>query len=283
MAKKLKSDPIGQDDLIEFIDGHSDFAFELRCLERLSRMEFRCEHAGFYTDPVTGKMRQFDIRARKGMNGRLILCAIECKNLSEGFPLLVICTPRSQIESFHDLITSYHPNFVDQGNMSVRAFEKICEQTRIGPGQSPYRMGEAVGKSWQQVGRDEKGNLVTSDSELFEKWSQAVASAQDLLDEATKVGMQNRLEIATLVLPVLVVPDGALWEVQFESDGTRKTKPIQTNRCSFFLGRECRAGDNLQGIDFTLSHLEFVTFTGLKELLTEIKAEDRLRPKWFRQ
>ncbi|MCH7592755.1 MAG: hypothetical protein IH989_08260 [Planctomycetes bacterium] len=51
--KKLKSDPITQPDLIAFLDGHSDFAFEIKTLNVLIGLGFTCEHAGTYDDPAT--------------------------------------------------------------------------------------------------------------------------------------------------------------------------------------------------------------------------------------
>src|ERR1700691_3590339 len=110
MAKQLRNDPIGVTDLIEFLDGSSDFGFELRCVEALSKLGFRCEHGGSYVDPVTKKARQFDIRARNDDEADVrIRCAVECKNLAKNFPLLIMCVPRAQGESFHELVFSYRP------------------------------------------------------------------------------------------------------------------------------------------------------------------------------
>src|SRR5439155_5658078 len=101
-----KDQQIGAKELIEYLDTKSDFAFELRCLERLNQMGFSYHHGGSYVDPVTKKPRQFDIRVRKQSAKLRIRCADECKNLSPISPLLVMCAPRSLHESFHDLILS---------------------------------------------------------------------------------------------------------------------------------------------------------------------------------
>src|SRR2546421_75527 len=111
---KLKSRPIGSVELIEFLDSSSDFAFELTCFERLVKLGFRCQHGGSYVDRVTDKARQFDIRAEKESGSTLlpvrIQYAVECKNLSESFPLLIMCVPRARDESFHELVLAYHPD-----------------------------------------------------------------------------------------------------------------------------------------------------------------------------
>jgi len=50
---KLQDVQIGEAELLEYLNTSSDFAFELRCLERLAKLGFDCQHGGSYTDPVT--------------------------------------------------------------------------------------------------------------------------------------------------------------------------------------------------------------------------------------
>lgn len=42
---KLKSDPITKADFLDFLDGHSDFGFEVKTLNALTRLGFDCGHA----------------------------------------------------------------------------------------------------------------------------------------------------------------------------------------------------------------------------------------------
>lgn len=64
-------------------------------------------HGGTYTDPITGKPSQFDIRAE-------MLChkqcgfsfSIECKGLAEDCPLVVSRVPRPAEDSFHEVVKS---------------------------------------------------------------------------------------------------------------------------------------------------------------------------------
>ena len=60
---KLKDDPITAKDLADFATTSSDFGFEMQVLARLRAEGFSCSHSGTYRDPVTDKIRQFDVRA----------------------------------------------------------------------------------------------------------------------------------------------------------------------------------------------------------------------------
>ena len=60
---KLKSDSMTRADLIEYLNGHSDFSFEIETLNALVELGFTCDHAGTYEDPATQKPREYDIRA----------------------------------------------------------------------------------------------------------------------------------------------------------------------------------------------------------------------------
>jgi hypothetical protein len=62
MAKPATA-AITAQDLTEFMNTDSDFAFEMNVLRWLEDNGFECRHSGTYGDPVTGKLRQFDIRA----------------------------------------------------------------------------------------------------------------------------------------------------------------------------------------------------------------------------
>jgi hypothetical protein len=211
---KLSSKPITKADLIEFLDTESDFAFELRTLERLTGLGFYCSHGGSYKDRVTNKARQFAIRATKASPTLILSLAVECKNLSLSYPLLVMCAPRHDYESFLDVITSYPPK-----ERKLNPFPPNAESLRIHH-PNAYPQGTLVGKSTTRVERvqEKDGALTTSDADIFEKWSQALASAYDPADEATEFGTQWKCSVDTVILPVLVVPDNTLWSVSYRTD-----------------------------------------------------------------
>ena len=278
---KPKNDPIASTDLVEFLDTSSDFAFELACFERISQLGFRCQHGGSYVDPVTKKARQFDIRAQQDDDRQLlrVRCAIECKNLTDSFPLLVMCVPRAREESFHELVFSFDPHDLPPKNIAdVPAFRKTCKVIRIGDDRSEYKARSPVGKSLAQVGRANDRTLVANDAEVFEKWSQALASASDLADAAARDGQKHQTTFISLVLPMLVDPNGTLWKVDYCENGARNGDPVKVDRCSFFIGRDYEAGDRMTGASLTISHLEFVTLSGLEALTRSILSSGN---SWF--
>ncbi len=83
---KLFDREIEKKDIIEYLNSYSDFSFEIKVLNKVISLGFKCEHSGTYKDPVTGVTREFDIRATKKIHDydkkTLYLClAIECKNV----------------------------------------------------------------------------------------------------------------------------------------------------------------------------------------------------------
>jgi len=89
----------------------------------------------------------------------------------------------------------------------------------VGPG-AVFSSNQFVGKSTAQIGRTKSGELVTGDVEIYEKWSQALGSAFDLVvSSARDCQAINQNAAATVVFPVLVIPDGILWTVDYASDG----------------------------------------------------------------
>jgi hypothetical protein len=162
---KLRDDPITAKDMEEFVGSDSDFAFEMQVLAQLRALGFECSHSGTYRDPVTDKIRQFDIRAVKHQGNFTLALAVECKNLRPNNPLLLSAVPRTEPESFHDLLV-WRPQFLFMQE-SVRP---------VTGHDSAYKPVEMVGKKTDQVGRDASGALVSSDEATFEKLNQAVNS-----------------------------------------------------------------------------------------------------------
>ncbi len=247
---RLKTDPITGADLVEFLDHSSDFAFEVRVLRELIKHNFTCQHSGTYDDAATSKPRQFDIRATKMFGRRNLQLAVECKNIRANFPLLVSCMPRTRNEAFEDLIytSSSSPQVV-----------------RVPHPHSRYTLQASVGKSCEQVGRAaSSGDITASDSDFYQKWAQALSSADELIRAA--LSRQTRgtgVAIISLVFALVVVPNGALWQCDFDDEGTRLTDPVTTNHVSYFVGRTY----SIESFEFaqgpTISHVDFFTVDGL--------------------
>jgi hypothetical protein len=252
--RKPKDDPITAQDLADFIDSNSDFAFEMRVLAQLRALGFECSHSGTYRDPVTDKIRQFDIRAIKGQGDSTLALAVECKNLRHSSPLLLSAVPRTTAESFHDLLVRNPRN--PHMPVSVRP---------VTGRQSAYRPGEMVGKRTDQVGRDASGTLVSSDEATFEKLNQAVNSCQDLVHEYAD---KPSPPLVRAIVPLLVVPRGLLWQVDYDADGKLKTPPRAVTRAGLFLNCAWPV-DVVYGarIPYRLSHIDLAMLDALPGIL----------------
>jgi len=98
---------ITEADIQKYLDDRDDFDLELFAFRTLKANGWFAELGGTYVDPVLGKPRQYDVRARirfsQGIERELYL-AVECKSLTKENPLVVSCVPRPIRESLHDVI-----------------------------------------------------------------------------------------------------------------------------------------------------------------------------------
>jgi hypothetical protein len=114
------------------------------------------------------------------------------------------------------------------------------------------------------VGRENTvdAELVSDDSATFDKLNQAVNSCRDLVRQYGSTSQGARLRV---VVPILVVPEGVLWQVDYTPDGTMTQEPRVIPATTLILGRswEFDRGDRLQ-IPYCMSHLEIWTEAGLE-------------------
>lgn len=241
---------IARHDIIEFLDTESDFSFEMRVLKTLRQHDFECEHGGTFVDPVTEKTRQFDIRARHDTEPYRLRLAVECTNLHPTAPLLVHAVSRRESEAFQQLL-------------AFTAGYGVPRAVPVKRSESVYKPGEPVGKQTDQVARRPSGDFIASDFPIFDKISQSVNSCRDLVrDAVVNTGVQS----ITAVVPVLVVPDGQLWQVRYDDDGLRVSDPIQVQHATLYLNKAWDV-QSLASITFTLSHLDIITLGSLPERL----------------
>lgn len=264
---RLKPDAITAEDLSKYLsDETADFAFELRTVHLLRALGLSCDHGGLYEDPVTKKARQFDIRAIARDDGCCVRLAIECKNLRANFPLLVCCVPRHPDESFHEVAIVGE---IENGQQHYGLYANRAHTLRLCQPNSLYRLGEPVGKSLAQVGRDaQKGAITSSDEEVFDRWGQCLASAHELVIRSTWEGAYDSPSIFYVaVLPIVVVPDNLLWMAQYDARGEFVSGPVQTNQCSFFVNQvyDMDVGEP----SLHISHIEFVTLSGLETFVRD--------------
>lgn len=244
-------------DLRAYLETRDDFAFEREIFRHCQGFGFdSVQHAGLYDDPVTLKLRQFDVRATKIGGNHRVRLAIECKSISPAYPLLVSCVPRAQDEAYHDVMMTG-----DGGHAVVQ---------RFGPRHSAmYIRGEYAGKDMRQVGRDNKGNLTGSDKDLFDKYQQAMASAADLVAQAEREHRVRRPDPTySVILPILALPDNTLWIARYSSSGELEHDPEQVSEMTFYLGRKYPLEKG--GGEYVISHLHVATRSMLVQLLREI-------------
>jgi len=249
---KILPDKIEQKDIADYLASKDDFNFELSVFNECRKYDLPAEHGGIYRDPVTQKDRQFDIRAMATKRQRVIRLAIECKNLGENYPLVVSCVPRLLQESYHEIIISGKR----EGDPLITSMLQTKTHRFCGL-YSMFPKKEIVGKSTTQVGRTPQLELIGGDSEVFDKWSQAVASACELVEKAEDdYKVIEKDNAATLVLPVLVINDGTLWTAEYSEDGKLVGAPQKAEECTLYLGKDFSSG---LGLTYSFSHLMVFT------------------------
>jgi len=266
-------------DIKQVIATEDDFGHEMR-VGRVLRgyLGSQTLQGGTYVDPISGKARQFDFRWRY-QSGRFGLSlAIECKNVSPDSPVVISGRERSESEAFHELVESRKGGHfrTNRGNifMDVAAVRVIRRVTRNA---SVYFPQAFVGKSLLQLKKKDGKYIRTRDTEIYEKWSQALASGVDLVDaagrNATAAGNQH---VFTFVIPVVVLPDDTLWKVEYDVNGKITQGPQPSNEIEFFVGHKVsppvELGDSSE--PYVFSHLHFVTFTGFATLLLKITSDE---------
>jgi hypothetical protein len=268
MARLLDT-PITQTDISDYISAYSDFSFELHVLRLLRSNMIRCEHGGHYTDPVTKKSREFDIRARTSIESVTARFAVECKNIRANFPIVVSRLPRSKEDSFNE-VCQLEDAKPDTGQFGLPSkpiglhgrAQRIKNRTN-----TIYPIGEPVGKSLAQVGRATDNSMVSGDSEVYEKWGQALASLTHLVEEMSSDGQGDSRPHFSFCIPALVVPNDRLWAVDYDYDGNLVGNAQSVDHCSFFIGKDYSVGFNEPS--YVVSHLELFTVTGFGNFIKD--------------
>lgn len=273
---KLLHDPITHTDIEEYLANYADFTFELRVLKELTGLNLQCQHGGTYDDPVTGKSREFDIRALSKRTCRhqsrrtliRVHLSVECKNLRDNFPLILHCLKRKKNESYNELIYTSDPEKRYESGSLTAALESHVKSIRAVK-LTLYPEGEYVAKSADQIGRRSDRTIIANDGGVFEKISQAINSSRDLISAANDLDADEKTEFLTFVCPVLVIPDSTLWQVRYSDDGARTGPPEPVKHVTYFIGKEWSVGPNLQRQSYSISHLEILTFSEINNFVTQ--------------
>jgi hypothetical protein len=260
MSKEITGEAITQ-----FLDGRDDFDLELFALRAMTERGWGAHHGGAYTDPITEKPRQYDVwgLAEFAMHCEMQL-AVECKSLTPEFPLVVSRVPRVPADAQHDLIKTWlRPNIGDSAS--------IVENSE-GPHPQLYSAGAMVGKATNQVRWHESGKkLISSDADTYDKWSQGLAAATQLVRSAVnQPGPADGQPRYTFIMPVLVVSDDALWVVDYDEHGYRKV-PARADKVELYVDRhEDLPTTSGKRARYHLSHLHIYTRKGFVQALGEL-------------
>jgi len=275
--------PPSLDVIRKLVEDEDDFGHELRVGNIVNNVRpftgvyqgIHLEHGGTYTDSVTGKSRQFDYRATFEVAHSaippffqsVIHLAIECKNLSSDAPLVVCGQPRTANEAFVDNIRTDASEIVLDRMRSARVL-------RYDGWPTLYQPGEFVGKSLVRIRPVEKGGRpngykVDPDADVYDKWSQALSSAVDLVEKA-----YCSKETTSAILPVVVVPDGRLMRVKYDDSGKIAEGPLLVDEAQFYVGRIIDVRARVSRSDFTCSHIHFLTLNGFLNFIRRIADRD---------
>src|SRR5436309_342505 len=197
--------PISPSDIRNVVAKEDDFGHEMR-VGHVIRVcpAIQVQHGGTYTDSVTQKPRQFDFRCWLRKEGESLSLAIECKNLSPSVPLVVCGIRRREDEAFHELIESRQGRF-KRGSAIVAGLSSV---TRRASGEDAFYPPKGfVGKSLLRIQTDKNPIVRTQDSDVYDKWAQALSSAVELAESACRFAKSFSLpRFLTAVLPVVIVP-----------------------------------------------------------------------------
>lgn len=275
---KLKDKPISKEDVKEYLQEYSDFSFEIKVLRKFISMGFDCYHSGTYEDPITKKTREFDIRANKhvAFDNTLHLnlsFSVECKNIRNNFPLVIHCMPRKENECYLNLIWSSEPQHYIPPYVQSKSILATGSS-------SPYKTLGPNGKSCDQIGRREakSGELVGNDGKVFDKISQAINSSYDMIVEGHYAAKKGT-DVVTIVVPVLVVPNGRIWTVWYEQSGEIKQEPELTGNIEYFIGKSWTVGDPSREYarKHVMSHMEIVQIGELEYMVNKYTEKNAIK------
>lgn len=264
--KKLRP-TVTQADLSAYLALQDDFALELFTTSEARKAGLEVVHGGTYEDSVTGKHRQFDVRAFYVNENREICLAVECKALRANYPLLVSRIARTESESAHDVVYTYRQSSFLDGYVPGQCIT-------VAPSPKLYPTGSPVGKSMTQVGLNADGDFVASDSDTYDKWNQALSSLAGLVARGWKGHERTtRRNFLSASIPVLVVSDDTLWVADYSADGIQQGHPRNEAQVEHYVGRDYLGPGQHK---FTATHLHIVTKSALPVFLNRIPTDEFL-------
>jgi hypothetical protein len=266
---------ITPDDIKTIVAGES-FGHEMRVrriLQSYRLQQSQLQHGGGYRDPRTNKIREFDFRWIFPKGETVLSLAIECKNVSLDAPVIISGSKRDPHEARHALMESRKGGtFTTMSGIFDVAAASVIRNLRADVSIYPPR--NFVGRNILQLKPGNKSGtyVAARDSEVYDKWYQALASAFDLVSEAKRYAQQFAMpHVFTLVLPIVVLPDETLWQAEYTENGDLLGDPVRTDQCEMYVGRSVTVPHEIGDITspYTFSHLHFFTTKGFISFLLE--------------
>ncbi|TNV71285.1 hypothetical protein FGO68_gene7728 [Halteria grandinella] len=254
-----------------------DFGFEMRMGKILQTITgAQVEHGGTYK-PLGINMapRQFDYRVKVVSDNRVLRLAVECKNFYAGSPVVVCGSRRTREESYLDLIVSDFREVISRHGDEDDDFVGLVQKTSPS---SFYVAGDFVGRATlrPEPGASKERELVkdsryklTGDADIYEKWNQAVTHSVRMADWAINERQNSRHFVLSAVLPIVVMPDETLWQIQYDDDGNIVDGPKPVNSTTLYVGVSQYLGNSTEQT-VKLSHIHFMTATGLTEFCEKV-------------
>jgi hypothetical protein len=250
------------------------FGHEMRVRRILKsyRIVSQLQHGGGYRDPHTKKIREFDFRWIFPQGETVLSLAIECKGVALERPVIISGSKREPREARHALVESRKGGTFT----TIPYFDGAAAGVirNLPADVSIYPSGNFVGRNILQLRPGQKpGNYIAArDSEIYDKWFQALASAFDLVNEALRYAERFATpHVFTLVLPIVVLPDDTLWQAEYAENGDLLGDPVRVDQCELYIGRSItpphEAGDITS--PYTFSHLHFFTSKGFIAFLRD--------------
>lgn len=122
----------------------------------------------------------------------------------------------------------------------------------------------------------EGGGFTASDSDIYEKYTQALSSMDELVQAtAAELRPRHARVLSRGFLPILLVSDAALWIADYSASGQLITDPrLEADETTFYLGWNYELHNLLDPIHpatFTISHFHVMTRRRLPKFLEEIQ------------
>jgi hypothetical protein len=276
---------------IKAIIADESFGHEMRVRRILQsyRRESQLQHGGGYRDPQTNKTREFDFRWVFPRYETVLSFAVECKNVSADSHVIISGSNRAKREATHDLVESRGAGLFQTRTGQVYLDVPAAGVIRnVNAAESIYPSESFVGRNILQLkpGKKPGSYMSARDSELYDKWFQALASAFDLVIVAMRYAKRfDQKHIYTLILPIVVLPSDTLWRAHYSESGELVTDPEKVDECELFVGRPIVPPTEIGDFEepYTFSHLHFFTTEGFTAFLLKVTADHDWRGLAFNQ